>query len=500
MEFEFNRSSNRLGNDLQKRREEARKKRAEEKKKKEEVLRKQKEMEVRHEERLIERRQQEELEEQKRLEEERVTGGIKYQKTLLAVPSTDEGDKLTLPASALAELNPQDALHNGPLTFELKTEFGTKTHAGVREFIAEDGTVGIPPKIARSLVREGSLDQLKQVKVKYVRLSRGTFARFQPLGEGFKDHHLDVKSLLEEVLRTHATLTEGDFVYVRLNGQDYGLRVKELRPDPQVLIIDTDVEVEMMVSEAAEKAQRALREAERLAEERRLLAEQQTREFEEDCERLTASLPPEPVEGAPKVKCRFRLSDGSTLQRAFAPTDSLHTLFDFVKSAGKVLDDFELVTSFPRRTVARPTQSSLTLTLAGLTGQQAFNVATKCSEDHISDEKDIDTEMKNEETEEKEQGSVHVDDGNPQSAWVQAQHSVASKIDSKKESTEVKADWVGGLTPVKDNKGQGGPEERWASQLAELAAMGFVDVAVNLQLLERYQGRLLRVVNFLSEM
>lgn len=38
----------------------------------------------------------------------------------------------------------------------------------------------------------------------------------------------------------------------------------------------------------------------------------------------------------------------------------------------------------------------------------------------------------------------------------------------------------------------------WAEELAELSAMGFTDTAKNLELLERYQGRLVRVVNVLA--
>jgi hypothetical protein len=41
---------------------------------------------------------------------------------------------------------------------------------------------------------------------------------------------------------------------------------------------------------------------------------------------------------------------------------------------------------------------------------------------------------------------------------------------------------------------------KWHAQLVELAAMGFTDAALNIQILERYQGRLLRVVNYLSEL
>lgn len=77
------------------------------------------------------------------MEEERITGGIKYNQTLTAVPSTHEGDKVTLPVSALEELNPQDALRAGiPLTFELTLPTGRRTHAGVAEFTAAEGTIG----------------------------------------------------------------------------------------------------------------------------------------------------------------------------------------------------------------------------------------------------------------------------------------------------------------------------------------------------------------------
>lgn len=42
-------------------------------------------------------------------------------------------------------------------------------------------------------------------------------------------------------------------------------------------------------------------------------------------------------------------------------------------------------------------------------------------------------------------------------------------------------------------------ETKWQAQLSELETMGFVDRKLNVQVLERYQGRLLRVVNYLSE-
>lgn len=43
-------------------------------------------------------------------------------------------------------------------------------------------------------------------------------------------------------------------------------------------------------------------------------------------------------------------------------------------------------------------------------------------------------------------------------------------------------------------------EVKWQAQLLELDAMGFTNRSLNVEVLERYQGRLLRVVNYLSEL
>lgn len=43
-------------------------------------------------------------------------------------------------------------------------------------------------------------------------------------------------------------------------------------------------------------------------------------------------------------------------------------------------------------------------------------------------------------------------------------------------------------------------EVKWQAQLSELDAMGFTNRSLNIEVLERYQGRMLRVVNYLSEL
>jgi hypothetical protein len=97
------------------------------------------------------RRAQEEAEE-KRLAEEReaaLTGGIRYEETLMAFTRDDlEEDRICLPQQALETLTSQDAMSNGVMLFRVsRLEDGkivSTTHCGVREFSAVEGTCILP--------------------------------------------------------------------------------------------------------------------------------------------------------------------------------------------------------------------------------------------------------------------------------------------------------------------------------------------------------------------
>ncbi len=87
-----------------------------------------------------------------------------------------------------------------------------RTHAGVLEFSAEEGTEGVPPQAALSLTKERGLASLARLKlrVKFVRLRAPpkSFVRLQPRGEGFHKAgaevvSLDLKSVLERELQGH---------------------------------------------------------------------------------------------------------------------------------------------------------------------------------------------------------------------------------------------------------------------------------------------------------
>lgn len=184
------------------------------------------------------------------------TGGIHYKESLLPVAAEGEGDKVLLPPSALDSLSRQDAVSMGPMLFELScgiTESSGQlvglppavatTHAGVLEFVADEGTIGLPRKVVLSLLaeqtvpRESSgatdggggeqttmLKKLGIVAIRYVRLAKATFARVVPETVGLSQVS-ELRAMLEHNMQKHATLTMGDRLSVWRRGKEFGLKV-----------------------------------------------------------------------------------------------------------------------------------------------------------------------------------------------------------------------------------------------------------------------------------
>ena len=67
----------------------------------------------------------------------------------------------------------QDAPKNGAMFFELRSGSGAATHAGLLDFTAGEGTVGVPPQVAASLWPSGTVPLGEQVTVTYRRLEKG---------------------------------------------------------------------------------------------------------------------------------------------------------------------------------------------------------------------------------------------------------------------------------------------------------------------------------------
>ncbi|KAJ9509812.1 hypothetical protein QJQ45_011591 [Haematococcus lacustris] len=291
--------------------------------------------------------------------------------------------QVLLPASLSHQLMAQDASKNGALLFELRSlATGQRTHAGVLAFSTPDGVIALPAKVRQCLFGHSGAAQ-GAVEVRYRRLDKGSFVRFQPLTRGFHEAvGGEVREVLEACLMRHATLTEGDV-----------LRVIELQPSRAVSLIDTDMEAEVVASEETEAlvreweeqqrrsaealaAAKAAREAElqAMAAAVAAAAEEQARQQaaatqaaqaaataqQQLLAALEAALPPEPSASGPEptVVCGFRLPDGARLSRRFPLSAPVAQLFDFVDAKGAAGlaggDQYDLVTLYPRRRISRP--------------------------------------------------------------------------------------------------------------------------------------------------
>ena len=150
----------------------------------------------------------------------------------------ESGGKIVLPASVLEKLTRMNIEY--PMLFKL-THCDSKrfTHCGVIEFSAQEGRAYIPHWLMNMLeMSEGS-----SVTLEYVALVPCTYAKFQPITNDFLDLS-NPKSLLERTLRSFACLTQGDVITIHYIGNEFQLRVLELKPVNAVTIIECDMEVD----------------------------------------------------------------------------------------------------------------------------------------------------------------------------------------------------------------------------------------------------------------
>ncbi|XP_024518034.1 uncharacterized protein LOC112341687 [Selaginella moellendorffii] len=185
---------------------------------------------------------------QRQDEEDRELGdGVRYSRVLRAFKIPGDGDKITLPAADFEVLASQNAIDKGPMFFEISNNASSSqiaaTHGGVLEFTAEEGFVGLPWHVwSNAGLLEG--DEQSSVRVRYVRLPKGRYAKLQPESPDFGDvpNH---KAVLETKLRHHAALSCGDVLSVSFGGVDHRLLVLELQPASAVSVLETDMEVDV---------------------------------------------------------------------------------------------------------------------------------------------------------------------------------------------------------------------------------------------------------------
>ena len=158
-----------------------------------------------------------------------------------------------------------------PLTFRLvNPNNGRAVHAGIREFSAAEGTIGISPGLQEALglqnavssastTREGTpsgdvvmtngteTPKGDSITISAKHLAKGTYVKLRPLEAGYNPE--DWKSLLERYLRDHyTTLTRGELLVVPgAHHERFRFLVDEFEPDGDgICIVDTDLEVDIV--------------------------------------------------------------------------------------------------------------------------------------------------------------------------------------------------------------------------------------------------------------
>ena len=165
-----------------------------------------------------------------------------------------------------------------PLTFRLvNTKNGNVVHAGIREFSAEEGEIGLSPFLLEALgvqepkskpasargntglpgapvdLTEDAMidlteeeDELPRITVHAKQLPKGTYVRLRPLEAGYNPE--DWKSLLERHLRENfTTLTNGEILTVRGSRSDeFRFLIDKFAPvGDGICVVDTDLEVDI---------------------------------------------------------------------------------------------------------------------------------------------------------------------------------------------------------------------------------------------------------------
>jgi len=158
--------------------------------------------------------------------------------TFIGKEELEKGNKIILPQSALDALS---RLHiSYPMLFEVTNPSQSrKTHCGVQEFIAEEGTCYLPYwMMCNLLLSEGEL-----VRVTNTSLPKGRFVKLQPVSSDFLTIH-NPRAVLENAFRNFATLSVGDCIVINYNQNKYEIEVIECKPANAISIIEADVSVD----------------------------------------------------------------------------------------------------------------------------------------------------------------------------------------------------------------------------------------------------------------
>lgn len=187
--------------------------------------------------------------------------------------SINHGGKVILPPSSLDKLT---RLHiTYPMLFELINGSKEKmTHAGVLEFIAEEGKIYLPfwvcsidqerknlrleSNIFKQIMQTLNLEPGDLLQVKSTDLPSGQFIKLQAQSTSFLDIS-DPKAVLENAFRNFSCLSKGDIFTFAYNDQVYEMAVLETKPETEknaISVLETDLEVDFAAPVGYEEPKR----------------------------------------------------------------------------------------------------------------------------------------------------------------------------------------------------------------------------------------------------
>lgn len=144
-----------------------------------------------------------------------------------------------------------------PWLFSLKNPSNpaASTHAGVLEFIAEEGVAHLPywvramydvgsPLTLSQMMKTLRLNEGDAIRITGTTLPKGKLVKLQAQTVDFLEL-ADPKAVLEKELRNFSTLTQGDIVEIQHNTITFPILIMEIvPPGPGIAIVDTDLEVD----------------------------------------------------------------------------------------------------------------------------------------------------------------------------------------------------------------------------------------------------------------
>ncbi|CBK20714.2 uncharacterized protein [Blastocystis hominis] len=166
--------------------------------------------------------------------------------------SEDEyGDKIILPEMAMAYINGTTAQY--PLMFRISNG-SQSSYCGVKEFSAPERNCYVPRWIMAKL-RISPGDYLI---VENLNLRKATFVKLK-FRDGTFGELSNPRAILEIKLKNFSVLSKGDSITIEHLGKEYIIDIIDTQPDDVVVIVETDVEVDIEYAEV-EKISPAIQE------------------------------------------------------------------------------------------------------------------------------------------------------------------------------------------------------------------------------------------------